>query len=105
MAQADKILTRVICSILEKVWLRMPSRTPKSQYRSATPFDSVENTQEYFRLLSETLLEVEAEVESELDAAHASKLERRVEALHLVLFKLRKLEDHVKACSPLLNDL
>jgi hypothetical protein len=83
----------------------MPSRAPKSQYRSATPFDSVENAQEYFKLLAETLLEVETEIEGELRAAHAAKSMRRVEALHLVLFKLRKLEEHVKACSPLLNDL
>ena len=83
----------------------MPSRVPKSNYRSATPFDSVENTQEYFKLLAETLLEVETELDGELSAAHAANSARRVEALHLVLFKLRKLEEHVKACSPLLNDL
>jgi hypothetical protein len=83
----------------------MPSRTPKSRYRSATPFDSVENTQEYFKLLAETLLELESEIEGELRAAHAAKSVRRVEALHLVSFKLRKLEEHLKACSPLLNDL
>lgn len=83
----------------------MPSKLTKSRDRSATPFDSVENTQEYFRLLSDTLLEVEGEIEGDLLAAHDAKSLRRVEALHLVLFKLRKLEDHVKACSPLLNDL
>lgn len=83
----------------------MPSRTRKLQHPSATPFDSVENTQEYFKLLAETLLEVEAELDVELRAAHAANSVRRVEALHLVLFKLKKLGEHVKACSPLLNDL
>jgi hypothetical protein len=73
--------------------------------RSATPFDSVENTQEYFRFLRETLLEVKGEIEGDLAAAMESKSSRRVEALHLVLFKLRKLEEHVKASGLLLNDL
>ena len=83
----------------------MPSRARKSQSHSGTPFDSVENTQEYFKLLAETLLEVETELDDELQAAHAANSTRRAEALHLVLFKLRKLGEHVKACSPLLNDL
>lgn len=74
-------------------------------YRPATPFDSVENTQEYFRLLSETLMEVTQEIERDVAAAADSKSSRRQEALRLVLFKLQKLEEHVKASSRLLNDL
>jgi hypothetical protein len=70
-----------------------------------TPFDSVENTQEYFGFLSETLKEVMREIEGDITAAAESKLSRRVEALRLVLFKLQKLEEHVKASSRLLNDL
>ncbi len=71
----------------------------------ATPFDSVENTQEYFRILSETVLEVQREIEGDIDATDAAKLPRRVEALRLVLFKLRKLDEHVKSSNRLLNDL
>jgi hypothetical protein len=74
-------------------------------YHPATPFDSVENTQEYFRFLSETLLEVKQEIEGDIIAAAESKLSRRLEALRLVLFKLQKLEEHVKTSSRLLNDL
>jgi hypothetical protein len=73
--------------------------------RPATPFDSVENTQEYFRVLSETLQEVQREIDGDIAAAAELKLSRRVEALRLVLFKLQKLEEHVKASSRLLNDL
>lgn len=70
-----------------------------------TPFDSVESTLEYFRLLSETLLEVRREIEGDIAAETESTLSRRLEALRLILFKLQKLEDHVKTGSRLLNDL
>jgi hypothetical protein len=75
------------------------------EYHPATPFDSVENTQEYFRLLSETILEIQREIKGDIAAADASKLSRRLEALRLVLFKLQKLEEHVKSSNRLLNDL
>jgi hypothetical protein len=71
----------------------------------ATPFDSVENTQEYFKLLSETLPEVKQQIEADITAALELKESRRVEALRLVLFKLQKLEDHVNSSGRLLNDL
>ena len=71
----------------------------------ATPFDSVENTQEYFKLLSETLPEVKQQIETDIAAAVEIKESRRVEALRLVLFKLQKLQDHVHSSSRLLNDL
>ena len=73
--------------------------------RPTTPFDSVENTQEYFRFLSETLQEVKREIDRDIAAAADQKASRRVEALRLVLFKLQKLEEHVTASSRLLNDL
>ncbi len=71
----------------------------------STPFDSVENTQEYFKLLSETLPEVKQQIEADIAAAAEANESRRVEALRLVLFKLQKLEDHVRAGGRLLNDL
>jgi hypothetical protein len=75
------------------------------EYRPATPFDSVENTQEYFKLLSETLQEVKREIEGDINAEGDPKSTRRLEALRLVLFKLEKLEGHVNSSSRLLNDL
>ena len=71
----------------------------------ATPFDSVENAQEYFRLFSETLQEVQREIEGYFTGEPSVKASRREEALRLVLFKLRKLEDHAKNSRRLLNDL
>jgi hypothetical protein len=73
--------------------------------RPSTPFDSVENTQEYFRFLLETLAEIMGEIEGDIAVAAGSNLSRRVEALRLVQFKLQKLEEQVKASCRLLNDL
>ncbi len=50
----------------------MPPKTQRLGYRPGTPFDSVKNTQEYFRLLSETLIEVSTEIERDIDAAQAA---------------------------------
>lgn len=75
------------------------------RYHLPTPFDSVENTQEYFGLLSETLEEVMEEIDRDITAAAEAKQSRRLEALRVVHFKLQKFEDHVKASSRLLNDL
>jgi len=73
--------------------------------RLGTPFDSVEATQEYFKLLSETLPEVMQQIEADIAAATESKQARRIEALRLVQFKLQKLQEHVRASGRLLNDL
>jgi hypothetical protein len=89
----------------EQTDYRLSRKVLTLDYRTATPFDSVENTQEYFRFLSETLLEVTREIEGDITVAAESNLSRRVEALRLVHFKLQKLEEHVKASSRLLNDL
>ena len=73
--------------------------------RPGTPFDSVETTQEYFKLLSETLPEVKQQIEADISAATELKQARRIEALRLVLFKLQKFQEHVQASGRLLNDL
>ncbi len=70
-----------------------------------TPFDSVENAQQYVRLLVEAISEAKSEIEADLGAAAKTKSQRRVEALRLVQFKLDKLEQHLKTSSRLLNDL
>ncbi len=70
-----------------------------------TPFDSVENAQQYVRLLVEAIAEAKSEIEADLGAAAKTKSQRRVEALRLVQFKLDKLEQHLKTSSRLLNDL
>ena len=70
-----------------------------------TPFDSVENAQQYVRLLVETIAEAKSEIEADLSAAVTAKSQRRVQALQIVQFKLGKLERHLQASSRLLNDL
>lgn len=73
--------------------------------KGATPFDSVEGAREYLSLLSESVLDAKREVEADIHATEDPKFPRRLEALRLVLFKLEKLEHHLKSGSRLLNDL
>jgi hypothetical protein len=70
-----------------------------------TPFDSVENAQQYVRLLVEAIAEARNEIAADLDATVTVKPDRRVEALRVVQFKLDKLEQHLRTSSRLLNDL
>jgi len=70
-----------------------------------TPFDSVENAQQYVRLLVEAIAEAKSEIEADLGAAAAARSQRRVQALQIVQFKLSKLEKHLQTSSRLLNDL
>jgi hypothetical protein len=71
----------------------------------ATPFDNVESAHEYFRLLSEALLEAKRDVEGDIAAPANANAPRRLEALRLAMFKLERLEQHVIASRRLLNDL
>ncbi|MGA9504758.1 MAG: hypothetical protein WBV31_09995, partial [Terriglobales bacterium] len=70
-----------------------------------TPFDSVENAQQYVRLLIEAITEAKNDIATDLGAATAAKSERRVQALQIVQFKLDRLEQHLNTSSRLLNDL
>jgi hypothetical protein len=70
-----------------------------------TPFDTIENAQEYLQLLIEAISEARKEVAADLKAAERSKLARRVDALRLVEFKMEKLEQHLRSSSRDLNDL
>jgi len=70
-----------------------------------TPFDTVENAQQYVRLLVEAIAEAKGEIETDLGEAAEAKSDRRVQALRIVQFKLDKLEQHLQSSSRLLNDL
>jgi hypothetical protein len=70
-----------------------------------TPFDSVENAQQYVRLLLDAIIEAKQEIDVDLAAAAKARLERRLQALQLVQFKLNKLEQHLQNSGRLLNDL
>jgi hypothetical protein len=70
-----------------------------------TPFDSVENAHDYVRLLAEAIAESKGDIATDLTVAQRDKLDRKVQALQIVQFKLDKLEQHLQASSRLLNDL
>jgi flagellar biosynthesis chaperone FliJ len=70
-----------------------------------TPFDSVENAQQYIRLLVEAIAEAKSDIASDLDAAKNTNSDRRLQAMQIIQFKLDKLEQHLKTSSRLLNDL
>ena len=70
-----------------------------------TPFDSVENAQQYVRLLLDAIIEAKQEIDADLAASTGARLERRLQALQLVRFKLDKLEHHLHSSGRLLNDL
>ena len=70
-----------------------------------TPFDSVENAQQYVRLLLDAILEGKREIDADLAAGTDARLGRRLQALQLVQFKLDKLAHHLHSSSRLLNDL
>ena len=73
--------------------------------RVETPFDSIENAQKYIKLLGETVGESIGDIDGEIIAATESGLERRLQALRIVHFKLQKLEQQLHTCSRTLNDL
>ena len=70
-----------------------------------TPFDSVEGAHEYVGLLLEAVREARGEVACDLHEAKAQGAKRRVEALHLVMWKLERLEGQLATSRHLLNDL
>jgi hypothetical protein len=70
-----------------------------------TPFDTIENAQQYVRLLVEAIADAKGEIEADLCEAAEARSERRVQALRIVQFKLDKLERHLQSSSRLLNDL
>ncbi len=79
--------------------------TAGMDYKFQTPFDNIESAQEYLALLSQALEEASENAEADLLGQVNSQVPRRRDALRLVLYKLEKLERHIKASRRLLNDL
>jgi len=73
--------------------------------RPETPFDSIENAQDYLRLLIEAIADARKDIAEDMASAEQAALERRVEALRLVQYKMEKLEQHLRNSSRVLNDL
>jgi len=70
-----------------------------------TPFDRIEGSLEYIGLLRETIQTTEVEIQKEVVRAKSERAERRLQALHLVTYKLERLGRHIDASHRLLNDL
>ncbi len=70
-----------------------------------SPFDNIENAQDYLVLLSQAIDEARQNVAADLLTEANAKLPRRLEAVRLALYKLEKLEQHIKVSRRLLNDL
>jgi len=72
------------------------------------PFDTIESTHEYLKLLDEVLEEVQNTTDEELQRivlTDTMVISRGVEAVHLLSYKIEQLRHHVKASSRILNDL
>jgi hypothetical protein len=80
------------------------STLPKSAWPE-TPFDSIENAQDYLHLLLEAISDARQDIAADLKSTEQAGLARRVEALRLVQYKMDKLEQHLRSSSRVLNDL
>jgi hypothetical protein len=74
-------------------------------YRAETPFDCIEGSHEYLKLLAESLDEARRDVEAEIAAADRERADRRKEALLLVSYNLAKLHLHITSSRRIMNDL
>jgi hypothetical protein len=84
-----------------------PAKDSRSMPDEAgTPFDSIEGAHDYIRLLGEAVEDAQKSITEDLAEAAATKgVERRVDALRLVDYKLNQLRQHMSATSRILNDL
>jgi uncharacterized membrane protein YccC len=73
--------------------------------QNESPFESIEGAQEYLALLAQTLAEAKETAEADIIEHTKLNAERRVQAIQLALYKLEKLEQHIKVSRRLLNDL
>jgi hypothetical protein len=78
---------------------------PSRDRGPGTPFDSIEGALEYVTMLAEAVAEAEAAIQEDVGEARAQGAARRVEALHIVAFKLDKLRTHIGSSRRILNDL
>jgi uncharacterized membrane protein YccC len=68
-------------------------------------FETLESAHDFVALLAETVADAKRELESDIQRESASNLSRRLDALRIALYGVRKLEHHVNRTSRILNDL
>jgi hypothetical protein len=71
----------------------------------ASPFESIESTHEFFRLLSEIVSDTKKDIHADVERESNGKPTRRTDALRLAAYHLEKLELHVTKSRRILNDL
>jgi pyridoxal biosynthesis lyase PdxS len=69
------------------------------------PFDSIENAQEYLRLLASEVETVRNDIRRDVDEAARERAARRLDALHVVDYKLKQLALQLGASRQILSDL
>jgi hypothetical protein len=69
------------------------------------PFTSIESAQEYMHLLIAAASGARTEIQTDIADAARQGATRRDDALQLVDYKLKQLDDHLRASSRILNDL
>ncbi len=74
-------------------------------HEAETPFDTIEGSHEYVRMLAEAVNEARRDVEEEIAEAEHDRADRRKEALLLVSYNLAKLNLHITSSRRILNDL
>ena len=74
-------------------------------YEAETPFDTIEGSHDYVRMLAEAVDEARRDVEEEVASAEQDRADRRKEALLLVSYNLAKLNLHISSSRRILNDL
>jgi hypothetical protein len=87
---------------------RAPRRVPRvrtSGEDDLSPFPSLESAQEYISLLGTAVDDARSDIEQDIESAGTEHADRRLEALHLVNYKLNQLRNQVNATGRLLNDL
>jgi len=70
-----------------------------------TAFDTIESAQEFLGLLREAVDEAKLSAQADILSEAEAMAPRRLDALRLVVYKLDKLEHHMKVSGRLLNDL
>lgn len=73
--------------------------------RIETPFDSIENAQQYIGLLAEAVEEAKRDIDDEIILATGRMSHRRVEALRVAEYNLEKLQRYLSASRRTLNGL
>src|ERR1019366_379622 len=102
---------RCICAKMGNTYYcRATGRGRRSEGRlmsqkAETPFDNIEGSHEYVRMLAEAVNEARRDVEEEIAAAEHDRADRRKEGLLLVSYNLAKLNLHITSSRRILNDL